>query len=901
MTDSTKNRALKAFASMDTIPDRYITAAEDALYEAEAGIRRPEKTPTPFLRFLNSGWGVAVISGLVALTVLIFIVRAGQNPTNPPPAPPVDSTPETDVATTDFTIAPRSPLDPVGTEYISVILSSGNPQASYEAIDVWYLEKLTAEGPVKINTPIESTAFEVAADDTTRKVSLTVGALSRLDAGLYRIHAIKQEGDELISLADCTFTVSEEAGRILNKMSFHGVTPPIPYTIDVPDMIYGADSLTITITATEPGVALTDLPRHWLIWKLDDRHWPHDDQMNPWTVSEPTLMSSPENGDYASYTLTFDFHYPPEWTEGPYELIALTEPLDEDNHTLSRCRFSVQDIEVLESYIVASYEDKILPPSISLMDNGSFCLTFGGVSSFIGIGDYEERGGLLYLRYHTGEIVWVFERVGEHLAYRKDLSDTPRAPSFSDGQMFYREASAEPPFTIATEQNSYPADISSFTVIMTGKNKGESISMQGDWYLERLTEDGGAEKVQIYYNDLAIESAKPDRDEYASIRKTLHINGIRIPLAGTYRLHAIKHDGEKYVSVAYCTFTIGDSSDLTADADYGIRPMREVYPTGANRVEIFAEGKTLFASIPQNTGWVLEKLTSSGYTPLEIEFEPGEDKMAVPDGNVKAWFYKEIRIPEALEAGTYRLHMVEESENTRTFLTHCTFTVGETTPEVWNFYVLDGEPSGDNALPPMLTLWDDGSFHLRFGETDARAKSGRYKEKSGVLTLYASDGSVWVFESGNKRLWWFFRAEQSSAGTASLLADGCKFGYRLHTTLGAPEDVEVRETYATVDYLTNFFSPASLSLLENGEFYLDFMAYASSDFNGYHNPYGTYEEAGGRLYLDSESDGSRLVFEKAQGHLRLLTEESSGPCLSKFKENCLFYSMSLLTGATDQP
>ena len=792
MTDSTKNRALKAFASMDTIPDRYITAAEDALYEAEAGIRRPEKTPTPFLRFLNSGWGAAVISGLVALTVLIFIVRAGQNPTNPPPAPPVDSTPATDVATTDFTIAPRSPLYPVGTEYISVIISSGNPQASYEAIDVWYLEKLTAEGPVKINTPIESTAFEVAADDTTRKASLTVGALSRLDAGLYRIHAIKQEGDELISLADCSFSVSEEAGRVLNELSFHGVEPPIPYTIDVPDMIYGADSLTITITATEPGVALTDLPRHWLIWKLDDRHWPHDDQMNPWTVSEPTLMSSPENGDYASYTLTFDFHYPPEWTEGPYELIALTEPLDEDNHTLSRCRFSVQDIEVLESYIVASYEDKILPPSISLMDNGSFCLTFGGVSSFIGIGDYEERGGLLYLRYHTGEIVWVFERVGEHLAYRKDLSDTPRAPSFSDGQMFYRD-------------------------------------------LE---------------------------------------------------------------------FSIPDESDeliLSDTADYGIRPMREVYPTGANRVEIFAEGKTLLASIPQNTGWVLEKLTASGYTPLEIEFEPGEDKMAVPDGNVKAWFYKEIRIPDALEAGTYRLHMVEESENTRTSLTHCTFTVGEASPEVWNFYVLDGEPSGDNALPPMLTLWDDGSFHLRFGETDTHAKSGRYKEESGVLTLYASDGSVWVFEPGNKRLWWLFRAERSSAGTASLLSDGCKFGYRLHPTLGAPEDVELRETYATMDYLTKFFSPASLSLLENGEFYLDFMTYASSDFHEYSNPYGTYEESSGRLYLDSESDESHLVFEKAQGHLRLLKEESSGPCLSKFKENCLFYNMSLLTGATDQP
>ena len=93
MTESTKRRALNAFAAMGTLPDAYILSAEEALYEAEAGIYRPAKPMGPVRRFLNSGWGAAVISGIVALTVLLLIIRAGQNPpTNyPPPVPPAGS------------------------------------------------------------------------------------------------------------------------------------------------------------------------------------------------------------------------------------------------------------------------------------------------------------------------------------------------------------------------------------------------------------------------------------------------------------------------------------------------------------------------------------------------------------------------------------------------------------------------------------------------------------------------------------------------------------------------------------------------------------------------------------------------------------------------------------------
>lgn len=83
MTNSKETRALAAFAAMSRIPDDYVLAAEQMLLEAEAGISRPQKPEGRFRRFLNSGWGAAVISGLVALAVLAFIIHAGVNP--PPP------------------------------------------------------------------------------------------------------------------------------------------------------------------------------------------------------------------------------------------------------------------------------------------------------------------------------------------------------------------------------------------------------------------------------------------------------------------------------------------------------------------------------------------------------------------------------------------------------------------------------------------------------------------------------------------------------------------------------------------------------------------------------------------------------------------------------------------------
>ena len=118
-------------------------------------------------------------------------------------------------------------------------------------------------------------------------------------------------------------------------------------------------------------------------------------------------------------------------------------------------------------------------------------------------------------------------------------------------------------FTISTEVENYPDGTNRITVVMTGKVKGKPIATIGGWHLERLTDDG-AEVEAVSYTEMVTISAKPGRDEYATISKTLYgtNTGGGFP-AGTYRLHATKYDGEKYVSVAYCTFTIGNPEGET--------------------------------------------------------------------------------------------------------------------------------------------------------------------------------------------------------------------------------------------------------------------------------------------------------------------------------------------------
>ena len=177
-------------------------------------------------------------------------------------------------------------------------------------------------------------------------------------------------------------------------------------------------------------------------------------------------------------------------------------------------------------------------------------------------------------------------------------------------------------FTISTEVENYPDGTGCITVIMTGKTPGESISMQGGWHLERLTEEG-AEAVEISYTEEAIESSIPDKDGYATIKKAIYgtYTGGGFP-SGTYRLHATKHDGKKYVSVAWCTFTVGETEDPTPEyntedptADNGLveAPFRvmllmKIYTTQETRLQVFFRAGERGVPLSRGDGWSVYRM-----------------------------------------------------------------------------------------------------------------------------------------------------------------------------------------------------------------------------------------------------------------------------------------------------
>ena len=118
------NRALNLFSALETLPDSMILDAEKALLEAEAGIAVPVKPQSGFKRFLNSGWGAAVISGIVAIGVLVFIVRAGREaPVYDPPAKPAGSTIEMSTEGADFTLSMEQGNYPEDTNRFTVIMT----------------------------------------------------------------------------------------------------------------------------------------------------------------------------------------------------------------------------------------------------------------------------------------------------------------------------------------------------------------------------------------------------------------------------------------------------------------------------------------------------------------------------------------------------------------------------------------------------------------------------------------------------------------------------------------------------------------------------------------------------------------------------------------------------------
>ena len=274
MTNSKETRALAAFAAMSRIPDDYVLAAEQMLIEAEAGISRPPKPMGGFHRFLNSGWGAAVISGIVALAVLIFIIQAGVNPpgVNPPPTPPAGSTIEMSTEGVNYTIATELEHYPKGATDITAVLTG---KVKGESISTagggWHLERLTADRAevVEIIYPCIAQMHEPHRDEyATLVCSMT--ALTPLTAGTYRLHATKYDGEKHVSVAWCEFTVVSNE----TEPSPPTISPKLPFTVTLTRHLYvpyftEPGGLHLYFRANEPGVPLSR-GDCWSIYRIED-------------------------------------------------------------------------------------------------------------------------------------------------------------------------------------------------------------------------------------------------------------------------------------------------------------------------------------------------------------------------------------------------------------------------------------------------------------------------------------------------------------------------------------------------------------------------------------------------------------------------------------------------------
>ena len=236
-----QERALNAFAAMESLPDGMLLEAEQALIAAEGGVIAPVKKPKSkggFARFMSSGWTAAVLSGIVALAVLILVLRAGREPTTyPPPVQPAGSSITMSDHGADFTLSMELEDYPDGTNRLTVVMTARSPGKRISSRGDWYLERITEEGaePETIYYTEEVTISAKPARGeyaTLTKTLLGTNTGGGFPAGTYRLHATEYDGEKYVSVAYCTFTIGDPEGETVNP---YPPTPPEGSTIQIGD------------------------------------------------------------------------------------------------------------------------------------------------------------------------------------------------------------------------------------------------------------------------------------------------------------------------------------------------------------------------------------------------------------------------------------------------------------------------------------------------------------------------------------------------------------------------------------------------------------------------------------------------------------------------------------------
>lgn len=350
-----QERALNAFAAMESLPDSMLLEAEKALVAAEGGVIAPVKKPKPkggFARFMSSGWTAAAISCIVALGVLIFIVRAGREaPTYQPPVKPAGSTIEMSDHGVNFTIATELENYPDGTNRITVIMTGKVKGKPIATIGGWHLERLTDDGAeveAVSYTEVVTISAKPGRDEyaTISKTLYGTNTGGGFPAGTYRLHATKYDGEKYVSVAYCTFTIGDPEGETRPVLDY----PPAEeqaYTVTTPNSIeHGATGLPITVKAAEPGVDL--MPhRKYSIVKLSG---PANGGEADWLQSLEAVLVRPDDahGGYAVYDDMLTLLSPEDWLPGLYRLYALNH----NGEYVDYCDFTIRSNETGLPYSV---------------------------------------------------------------------------------------------------------------------------------------------------------------------------------------------------------------------------------------------------------------------------------------------------------------------------------------------------------------------------------------------------------------------------------------------------------------------------------------------------------------------------------------------------------------------
>ena len=341
------NRALNAFAALDALPDSMILEAENTLIAAEGGriapkgmrstgLFPPEKKRGVLGDFMRSGRCAAVLVGIVAIGVLLFIIRAGHNApvSYEPPVKPAGCTIEMAEEGADFTLSMEQESYPDGTNRFMVILTAKSPGKRISAMGGWHLERLTEDGAEVMEISYTEDALISAKPGRNEYATLTKAIYGTntgggFPVGTYRLHATEYDGEKYVSVAYCTFTVGEPDETVTPPTD--ETNPPVveyppaedrAYTVTTPETLeYGAKGLSITVKATEPGVSLTPHRNYRIVKLAGPANGKDADSMQ--TAEAVTIMPTEENGGYATYGDWVSFVNPDQWLPGLYRLYAL--------------------------------------------------------------------------------------------------------------------------------------------------------------------------------------------------------------------------------------------------------------------------------------------------------------------------------------------------------------------------------------------------------------------------------------------------------------------------------------------------------------------------------------------------------------------------------------------------